>query len=62
MQSPMNSDLSQKPSPAPEPDTLPVSEILTLSEIESLRQDSLALNAYAQKVFKKSQVFCRGED
>lgn len=53
MQSPMNSESSQKPLLPPKPDTLPVSEMLTRSEIESLRQDKKDLNAYAQKVFKK---------
>lgn len=52
MQSNNNSESAQAPSPQRKPDTSLVSEILTPSEIESLRQDVIEANAYGQKAFQ----------
>lgn len=52
MQSNNNSESTQAPSPQQKPDTSLVSEILTPSELESLRQDAIEANAYGQKAFQ----------
>ena len=52
MTSKENSESTQAPSPQQKPDTSLVSEILTPSELASLRQDVKEQNAYMQKAFQ----------
>ena len=51
MKSENSSESSRKPLPQQKPDTSPVSEMLTPSEIEQLRQDKKESNAFFQKAF-----------
>jgi hypothetical protein len=53
MQSKTYSESSRPPSPPTKPNTSSTSEMLTPSEIESLRQGGREASAYAQKVFRK---------
>ena len=51
MKSENSSASSRKPLPQQKPDTSPVSEMLTPSEIEQLRQEKKELAAYEPKAF-----------
>lgn len=51
MKSENSSESTRKPSPHQKPDTSMVSEMLTPSEIEQLRQSKKDANAYFQKAF-----------
>jgi hypothetical protein len=52
MTSNKNSESTQAPLPQQKPDTSLVSEMLTPSELESLRQFGNEAGAYAQKAFQ----------
>ena len=51
MQSEKRSTLTPKASPAPRQHTSSISEMLTPSELDSLRRDKIETGAYAQKAF-----------